>query len=848
MGRRRQAGDGAGPRACDVWWRPRRRRRHRARRRRRAACAAPRAAALVVREADGDGGADADGGAQPWWARLAVRLVAEARRGAASPLAAYIDALPREFDTLLHWTPAELEELQDPKFATAVERQRAGLARAHKAVVASGAVGGPPVSLEEFTWAAECVLSRAFGADVSGDRRVVAAAVAAVVAGAAGGSEISLLAGLVVCARTGGPQLYAAASGAGASYVMAPLIDSMNHDGWSRSSCGYSPLYDAFEVRAAADGAPPARSSSSRTATPRATTPYCSTMASSRRATAPTAPGSRAPRSASIARPAAARRASSPSAAAPASSRRRRRRAPRAMRRRRGGGGGGGRGGVRRPARGDAHHARRRRGHASERRLGAADAAAPRSAVAHREEEDPRQSSERVSRGEITQIYTRKIRYGAGGLLSKKKGCSYSVGGSAAAAVPAGRAGAAGGALGGDRERPRRVLLAPLVGEEALARFVRRNHHRAARRDLRQPRPEPGEERRRPLGSDDPRERGGGALGGGGGVDLLTRLDDVERRRGERASVPAHAPAPSAPAAVSSPPDETPIARCFSRSYISQYIIENGTSRHSVGTSPRHSTLAPSRRTADAACATRPPKPPPAASPPPADATARARVRSSSSGATAVLARRRAAAGGERRHLRRHDARVARGERVARRLVRGEVEDRRGHRHQQRRRQPAPERRDALGAHDAADDGERRVVRVVRPRLLPHLDDVERRHQHRRDHRAGARGERLLRRRRDRGSAQFFHARGGRGGGGGRRGRDGRRRARARRAEAGCLGAGHREPRSERTRRARRAQTQCPFPRLFCVATSLSRSKRARSRGSRSRCLVIERLNPTARH
>ena len=217
----------------------------------------PRAAALVVREADGDGGAgdEADGGAQPWWARLAVRLVAEARRGAASPLAAYIDALPREFDTLLHWTAAELDELQDPKFATAVERQRAGLARAHAAVVASGAVGGPPVSLEEFTWAAECVLSRAFGADVSGDRRVVAAAVAAVVAGAAGGSEISLLAGLVVCAALLGSQLYAAASGAGASYVMAPLIDSMNHDGWSRSSCGYSPLYDAFEVRAAADGA-----------------------------------------------------------------------------------------------------------------------------------------------------------------------------------------------------------------------------------------------------------------------------------------------------------------------------------------------------------------------------------------------------------------------------------------------------------------------------------------------------------------------------------------------------------------------------------------------------------------
>ena len=300
--------------ALVVWWRPRRRRRHRARRRRRAACAAPARS----------GSSYAKPMAAPALTPTAVcsrggrgSLLSRRRRGAA-PRRRSPRTLMRCRVSL---TPCCIgggaRRAAGPQVRHRCRAPRAGSHARTRRWRAAG--GGRRCRSKSHLGGRMRTLAglrrrrlrrpprRRRGGGGQRRRR--------------GGRQRNLLArGSRRVRGTPRPQLYAAASGAGASYVMAPLIDSMNHDGWSRSSCGYSPLYDAFEVRAAADGCR-WLAASSHTATPRATTRYRSTMASSRRATAPTAPGSRAPRSASIARPAAARRASSPSAAAPGSSR-----------------------------------------------------------------------------------------------------------------------------------------------------------------------------------------------------------------------------------------------------------------------------------------------------------------------------------------------------------------------------------------------------------------------------------------------------------------------------------------------------------------------------------------------
>jgi hypothetical protein len=126
--------------------------------------------------------------ALPWWGRLALLLLREDRLGAASAFAPYMAALPRRFDTPLHWSDAQLSRLRSPRLAARVAAQRAELAAVHAAMTREAAAAEPAclaardISLESFTWATEAVRSRTFAGPYEGsdaaDRKLLAAFIA----------------------------------------------------------------------------------------------------------------------------------------------------------------------------------------------------------------------------------------------------------------------------------------------------------------------------------------------------------------------------------------------------------------------------------------------------------------------------------------------------------------------------------------------------------------------------------------------------------------------------------------------------------------------------------------------
>lgn len=70
--------------------------------------------------------------AAPWYAQMAMLLLHARAGGGGVDLSAYIDALPREFDTPLHWSEEELEELQAPLFKRRVVDDRRTLHQLHE--------------------------------------------------------------------------------------------------------------------------------------------------------------------------------------------------------------------------------------------------------------------------------------------------------------------------------------------------------------------------------------------------------------------------------------------------------------------------------------------------------------------------------------------------------------------------------------------------------------------------------------------------------------------------------------------------------------------------------------------
>jgi hypothetical protein len=102
----------------------------------------------------------------PWYANMAIQLcqLDLARSAEYGP---WLQSLPREFDTPLHWSEAALESLQYPFLPRAVEQQRAEWKRLYDTYRRSANSDGR-ITLEHFVWGCECARSRAFAGSYSG--------------------------------------------------------------------------------------------------------------------------------------------------------------------------------------------------------------------------------------------------------------------------------------------------------------------------------------------------------------------------------------------------------------------------------------------------------------------------------------------------------------------------------------------------------------------------------------------------------------------------------------------------------------------------------------------------------
>jgi len=190
-----------------------------------------------------------------WWAQLAVLLVYEVQRGSASPLAPWVDSLPRDFASLpLNWSDAELEGLAYPALRADVRKQRDELAQAF-AAAARGCDFELPE--EDFIWAVQVVRSRAFSGPYEGrksdDRLVQLALIASLLVGGVGSGQVSVESGLngafVAALAIPLTDFFVGASAKLKRHVVCPVVDYLNHDSKVSSDIAYEYFADKFAVR-----------------------------------------------------------------------------------------------------------------------------------------------------------------------------------------------------------------------------------------------------------------------------------------------------------------------------------------------------------------------------------------------------------------------------------------------------------------------------------------------------------------------------------------------------------------------------------------------------------------------
>jgi hypothetical protein len=103
----------------------------------------------------------------PWYVSMAIQICQLDLAGTSSEYYPWIQSLPREFDTPLHWTDAMLKSLQYPFLQRAVERQRVEWKQLYDNFKRSSN-RDDQISFEQFVWGCECARSRAFAGSYSG--------------------------------------------------------------------------------------------------------------------------------------------------------------------------------------------------------------------------------------------------------------------------------------------------------------------------------------------------------------------------------------------------------------------------------------------------------------------------------------------------------------------------------------------------------------------------------------------------------------------------------------------------------------------------------------------------------
>ena len=109
----------------------------------------------------------------PWYAQFAVYLfkldqVSSKKNGDDKmDMKPWLDSLPRDFDTPIHWSSSQRSELQYNFLCDSVERQQQQWEQCYKTIHA-GNPGIKDMSWEDFLWGCECARSRAFSGAYTG--------------------------------------------------------------------------------------------------------------------------------------------------------------------------------------------------------------------------------------------------------------------------------------------------------------------------------------------------------------------------------------------------------------------------------------------------------------------------------------------------------------------------------------------------------------------------------------------------------------------------------------------------------------------------------------------------------
>lgn len=193
-----------------------------------------------------------------WYERLACWLLAEQRRGAASPVVGYLGYLPRPetfADVPLEWTDDELTALSYPPVAASIREQGAEIDALYRALV--GGQGGPlaaTVSLGELRWALQLVLSRAFTSTIATPEMLAARNPppppppdALRMTAQTFFGKVPILGNIV---NGPPPPPPPSALGDGLEMAMMPMLDAFNHNSNAKVSCAYDGTRNAFVLTA----------------------------------------------------------------------------------------------------------------------------------------------------------------------------------------------------------------------------------------------------------------------------------------------------------------------------------------------------------------------------------------------------------------------------------------------------------------------------------------------------------------------------------------------------------------------------------------------------------------------
>lgn len=149
----------------------------------------------------------------------------------------WLNSLPREFGTPIHWTSQEREEwLQYPHMVESVERQENSWNIVYKTLLSSGSSVMKDMTWKDFLWGCECARSRAFSGGYTGSPfNAFVYVFTLVLVTAYIGLNLGTLeqaangAGLVFCASVLRdfviPKFFK-----NKKYVICPVIDMANHD------------------------------------------------------------------------------------------------------------------------------------------------------------------------------------------------------------------------------------------------------------------------------------------------------------------------------------------------------------------------------------------------------------------------------------------------------------------------------------------------------------------------------------------------------------------------------------------------------------------------------------------